>query len=88
MSLSTMLLSLTTGCAILPELALGGVNAASAFWSYRAASADKVQVLTKDCEFSKAIYLTEESISNITVEDKRKIVQHNKTVAAVCGEAD
>jgi hypothetical protein len=83
-----MLLSLTTGCAILPELALGGVNAASAFWSYRAASADKVQVLTKDCEFSKAIYLTEESISNITVEDKRKIVQHNKTVAAVCGEAD
>jgi|TARA_B100000745_G_scaffold28257_1_gene18148 hypothetical protein len=88
MLLSMMILSLMPGCAILPELALGGVNAASAFWSYRAASAEKVQVLTKDCEFTKAIYLTEKSISGIALEDKRKIVLHNKSVAAVCGETE
>jgi hypothetical protein len=88
MLLSMMILSLTLGCAILPELALGGVNAASAFWSYRAASAEKVEVLTKDCEFTKSIYLTEESISSMALEDKRKIVRHNKSVAAICGEAN
>ena len=84
--LSLPILSLTTSCAILPELALGGVNAASAFWSYRAASAEKVEVLTKDCEFTEIIYLTEESISGMALEDKRKIVRHNKSVAAVCGD--
>ena len=69
-----------TGC--LPAtIASSAASSVSAYWSYRSATADKVNVLARECILGP-VYLSRES--TLTTPDKRTLAAHNAAMAELC----
>ena len=71
-----------SGCVALPVISTVA-SVGSSYLSYRAATATKVEVLSRDCLIlTEPLYMSRESI--LVVEDKRKIVAQNMAREKIC----
>ena len=73
---------LTQGCVALPIISTVA-SVGSSYLSYRAATATKIEVLSKDCWIlTEPLYMSRESV--LVIEDKRKIAAQNMAREKIC----
>jgi len=82
-----LVLCLTTssiaGCSAVPAIASSTLSAVGAWYSYRAATAETVQVLARECVFARQIRIEPGTV--LTREDKMQIAAHNMATERICG---
>jgi hypothetical protein len=79
--LCTVLIPLLTGCPA-ATLAGAGASTASAYWSYKSATVERVEVLNRECLSDGPVYLSRQS--TLTRDDKVKLAQHNAILKKLC----
>lgn len=79
MSLIALCMALQ-GC-LAATIAGSAASSVSAYWSYKAATADTVEVLAREC-LLEPVYLSRES--TLTTEDKRQLAAHNAAMLGLC----
>ena len=71
-----------SGCIALPIISTAA-SLTGTYMSYRAATATKVEVLSRDCLIlTEPLYMSRESV--LVIEDKRKIAAQNMAREKIC----
>jgi len=69
-------------CSAVPAITSNGLSAFAAWYSYRAATAERVEVLSRDCVFARPIRIAPGTELEHT--DKLAIAEHNLLVSRFC----
>jgi len=86
-ALAACIVMAAASCAAVPEIASGAASAVSAYWSYRSATAKRVQVVARECLFmTTPVYMSRES--TLVREDKLKLAELNASWNAICAKED
>lgn len=64
-----------------------GLSAGSSYYAWRAATAERVTVVAKDCQFAQPIILDRALAPVMSRADKQQIARHNLAFEAVCRPA-
>lgn len=71
-------------CSAVPAIASNSLAAVGAWYSYRAATAETVEVLSRDCVFAREIRIEPGTV--LTREDRQQIAGHNLAVRRICAQ--
>ncbi|GAI78377.1 unnamed protein product [marine sediment metagenome] len=79
-------MTITTSCAVLPELVSGIGTGISGYYSYKAATRDPVEVTTisRDCLFYEWVPVSDEVWDTLPVKLKQSIGLNNKLAVQNC----
>lgn len=63
-------------------------SAASAYWSYKTATVEKVEVLSRDCIFAEELALNDAAVDALDRQSLEDLAAHNRSVRKQCQDSD